>query len=194
MIRDIPGESSVRTSVAATGAAARERPRDPHASWGGTWWSIPLGLITTVGRLPAGLSLVEDSLGWEHARAIPVRGTGRTFEIRGEQDWISLCRDFPLEVTASRRHEWFRATGRDGRWVIPDWEQVAGEWDAVHLTPWCYLRWAGRVVPVDTDTASMIAGFDPGSTIWLTDVADESDGPCQDWRLDAHDDTWILTL
>ena len=75
--------------------AARERPRDPHANWSGTWWSIPHGLVHTVGQIPAGLSLVEDSLGWEQATVISIRGTARTFEIRIPDDWLSLCRAFP---------------------------------------------------------------------------------------------------
>jgi hypothetical protein len=170
--------------------AERERPHDPHANLSGTWWSIPHGLVHTVGHVPAGLSLVEDSLGWEHATAIPVRGTGRTFEVHTADDWIELCRAFPLEVTASRRHDWFRATGRDGRWVIPDWERVAGEWDAVHLTVLGYLSSATRDLQVDTDTASVIAGGDPDSTIWLTDVAREWDGQRQAWHRRPHDDTW----
>ncbi|MDV6268714.1 hypothetical protein [Rhodococcus globerulus] len=174
--------------------AARERPRDPNASWGGTWWSIPLGLVKTVGRLPAGLGLEEDGYGWKQATSIPVRGSGRTFEVRSAEDWILLCREFPLEVTASRRHVWFQATGRDGRWVIPDWERVANEWDAVHLTLLGYLSSATRVLHVDTETASVIGGWDPDTTIWLTDVAREWDGPRQDWHLDGGSDTWILTL
>lgn len=173
--------------------AVRERQREPHADCGGTWWSVPLGLIKTVGRLPAALSLVEDGFGWKRARAIPVRGAGRTFEIRSEEDWILLCREFPLEVTASRRHVWFQSTGRDGRWVVPDWERVASRWDAVHLTLSGYLSSATRALQVDTDTASMIAGWDPDTTIWLTDVAHEWDGPQQDWYLDSESDTWILT-
>lgn len=172
--------------------AARERPRDPRASWGGTWWSIPLGLITTVGHLPAALSLVEDGSGWEQARAIPVRGKGRILEIRSEKDWIYLCREFPFEVTASRRHEWFQATGRDGRWVIPNWELVANEWDAVHLTVLGYLSCATQALHVDPETASMIAGWDPDTTIWLTDAARECGGPRQDWVRDIDSGTWIL--
>jgi hypothetical protein len=151
--------------------AARERPRDPRANVSGTWWSIPHGLLHTVGQVPAALSLVEDALGWEQATTVPVRGAGRTLEIGTADDWISLCRSFPLEVTASRRHDWFRVTGRHGRWVIPDWEQVAGEWDAVHLSVLGYLTGATRPLTVDAETATVIAGWAPDSTIWLTDVA-----------------------
>ncbi|TJY64045.1 hypothetical protein E4J89_19060 [Arthrobacter sp. CAU 1506] len=101
---------------------------------------------------------MEDSLGWEQATVIPVRGTGRTFEIPIPDDWLSLCRAFPLEVTASRRDDWFRVTGRDGRWVIPDWERVAEQWDAVHLAVQGYFSSATRALHLDPDTASVIAG------------------------------------
>ncbi|PVZ54701.1 hypothetical protein C9424_15085 [Arthrobacter sp. H-02-3] len=170
--------------------AAHERPSDPRANWSGTWWSIPHGLVHTVGQVPAALGLVEDSLGWEHATAVPVRGTGRTLEVGTPDDWISLCRRFPFEVTASRRHDWFRATGRHGRWVIPDWEQVAGEWDAVHLSVLGYLSGASRALKVDAETATVIAGWAPDSTIWLTDVARASDFPRQAWHRASHGDRW----
>jgi hypothetical protein len=111
-------------------------------------------------------------------------------EIRTPADWTSLCSEFPLDVTASRRHDWFRTTGRDGRWVIPDWERVAEEWDAVHLTVLGYLSGAGRALPVSPDTATVIAGWDPDSTLWLTDVAREWEGPRQSWHRAPHDQSW----
>lgn len=169
---------------------ARERARRPRANWSGSWWSIPLGLLQTVGRLPAALDLVEDSLGWDHAVAVPVRGTGRTFEIRTAEDWIALCRAFPREVTASR-YDWFNSTGRKGRWVIPDWVRVAREWDAVHLTALGYLHGATRALHLDAETASVIAGWDPDTTIWLTAVVREADEPRQVWRRSTIDDGWI---
>lgn len=170
--------------------AARDFPLDPHANVSGAWWSIPHGLVHTVGQVPAALSLVEDSLGWADAATVPVHGAGRTLEIGTAADWISLCRRFPLEITASRRHDWFRVTGRQGRWVIPDWEHVAGEWDAVHLTVLGYLGGATRALQVDTETGTVIAGWDPDSTLWLTDVARESDGPRQTWHRAWPGDAW----
>jgi hypothetical protein len=171
--------------------AARERPSDPTANYSGTWWSIPLGLIQTVGQLPAGLNLVEDSLGWERATTVPVRGYGKVLEINTAEDWINLCREFPLEVTASRRHDWFRTTGRHGRWVIPDWEKIASQWDATHLTVLAYLNAAGRPLAVDAETATVIAGWNPDSTIWLADVARKSDGPRPTWHRNSNRDEWI---
>ncbi|KAD4060206.1 hypothetical protein GD627_03880 [Arthrobacter yangruifuii] len=169
--------------------AERDRPQDPRAAFSGTWWSAPLGLVRTAGQIPAGLSLVEDSAGLDEATVIPVSGIGRILDIRSPADWMTLCRAYPLEVTASRRHNWFQTTGRIGRWVIPDWERAAGQWDAVHLTVLGYLRSAGRALDVDAGTASVIAGWDPDSTLWLTDRAREVNGPRQVWR--RSEDTWI---
>lgn len=172
--------------------AARERPSDPTANFSGEWWSSPFGAAHSVSRVPEALDLIEDSLGWESATLIPVRGVGRTYEIRTPEDWTRLCREHPLEVTASRRHDWFRVTGRNGAWVIPDWEDVAGLWDAVHLTVAGYLSAATRELPVDAERSSMIAGWNPGTTYWLTDSLREWEGPRRRWRRNRESYSWVL--
>ena len=196
----LPREPSPALAAWASEARAEEsradaeRPRDPHAPWSGTWWSFPQGTLHTVGRIPLGLKLIEDSFREEHATVIPVRGTGRTYEIRTGEDWVSLCREHPLEVTASRRHDWFRCTGHDGRWVIPDWEKVAERWDAVHLTTLAYLTSANCPLHVDADTSTVIAGWNPDTTIWLTDAAREWEDPRQHWQRTANQETWTRTI
>jgi hypothetical protein len=70
--------------------------------------------------------------------------------------------------------------------VIPDWEKVAGEWDAAHLTVTAYLSTAGRPLELGDGTATVLAGWNPGGTIWLTDVARELPGQRQPWRRDAN--------
>jgi hypothetical protein len=196
-----PLPRSSREAVSAWARAARveeeraatERPRDPRAPWSGTWWSFPQGLLQTVGQIPAGLSLIEDAMGEEHATVIPVRGAGRTFEVTLEEDWVRLCREYPLDVTASRRHDWFRTTGREGSWVIPDWERVAEDWDAVHLPVLGYLRCAGRALRIDAERASVIAGWSPDTTIWLSDIAREWAEPRQEWRRSQDGCGWTRT-
>lgn len=173
--------------------AAQDRPDSVYANVSGNWWSFPLGLLRTTGAIPAALNLVEDSMGWQEATTIPVYAAGRTFEIRTATDWSALCRRFPLDVTASRRHDWFRTVGRDGPWVIPDWQRVANEWDAVHLTTMGYLNTAGRALDVDADTATVLAGWDPDSTLWLTDVVREAETPRQTWSRRPNDDLWSRT-
>lgn len=171
--------------------AEREGARhgtDPSVS--GAWWSIPPQLTVTSDDALIGVLGVEDDLGWTAATTVPLIGSGRTWEIDSPEDWARLCRRFPLDVTVSRGPDWQRATGRaSGRWVIPDWLAVAEHVDAVHLTVRGYLRSATRAIPVTEGgeggaSASVIAGWSPGSTLWLRDGLEPSGSTPLSWVLD----------
>lgn len=167
-----------------------QRDADPHARYSGEWWSVPAGLPSSVGVSPRGFDLVEDHLGWVVATVIPIAlDERRVLALRAAEDWAALCRAHPLDVSASRRHDWFRVTDRDGAWVLPDWQAIAAEWDAVHLPVWAYLALAGRVIPIDDERASLIAGWSPDTTFWLTEPP-RPDGPAQQWRRDDAGGAW----
>ena len=87
----------------------------------------------------------------------------------GPGAWCALTEQFPREVTLSRRHDWLRWTGFEGRWFLPDWAKVADAFDAVHLTVAGHLEASYRALLVSSG-ATCLAGFDPDETIWLTDV------------------------
>ncbi|MCP3426902.1 hypothetical protein NBM05_13020 [Rothia sp. AR01] len=184
--------------VDAEARAARETPRDPAAAPGGDWTSTPpWHCLRSTRRLsdgaPAGLYTVEDDWGCHRAEVralIPSRPV-RLYEIDGPGAWARLCREFPLAMTAEKRCNWYLTTGRDGRWVVPDWSRVAEHWDAVHLTTAAYLAAAGTAIAVDAAAASVIAGWNPDETIWLTDAASCGDD-VERWGRDAdgEDLTW----
>ncbi|GAB3566410.1 hypothetical protein GCM10027344_27720 [Spelaeicoccus albus] len=167
---------------------------DVRAAISGEWWSMPPDSLTSSTRIcghrgPVGLYLAEDSFGPEQAAATALEPGGNIYEIDSAEAFADLCRRYPLEVTASRRHDWFRVTARDGRWVIPDWRAVAEDWDAVHLTIAAYLHTAGRTVGVDGDTATVMAGWAPDATYWLTDsyrLASDHTG----WTYDDDAEIW----
>lgn len=160
--------------------AAVERAGSVEEMISGIWWSRPPHWLRSSTRLldgvPVGMRLVEDGLGWTTATATPLRVAdgARIYEVDSAAAWAGLCREFPLEVTARRRHDWFRTTGREGRWVVPDWAAVAGSYDAAHLSVAGYLEAATTAIPVTDDLASVIAGWDPDTTWWLTDAATPS--------------------
>lgn len=163
--------------------SARADAARPGAPTSGTWWSLPVQLVTTTDAfagVPCGLALVEDELGWESAAVWPTRGTGRVLEL-DEVAWGELCRRYPTDVSASRRGDWGRATGRAGAWVLPDWRAVAEDWDAVHLSIAQYLALAGRALTVDAERATLVAGWSPGATVWLRDRVDVAGEP-RAWR------------
>jgi hypothetical protein len=191
----IPGDNPTRLARwRAAEMQTNQRDRqllsaDPAANYSGHWWSIPAlsGLISTTRQLP-GLGAIkliweEDSPGETDALVWPmtVTRTPRVLEINGPGDWIDLVRHYPLDVSASRRHDWYRVTGRDGHWVIPDYAAVADDWDAVHLTVTGYLTTATRSLAVTDEAATVLAGWDPDQTWWLTDILRVA-GPAQRWH------------
>ncbi|MGH9066360.1 MAG: hypothetical protein ACRD0J_02395, partial [Acidimicrobiales bacterium] len=126
---------------------ARERPEDPSAPWSGRWWSTPgpSRLHVTTRALPAGwpvgLALAEDLQGFTEARTTHLRPRPglRVYEVTGPPAWTALVSRYPLAVTRSRRHDWWRVTGWAGDWLIPDWKAVSSDYDAVHLSVGGYL-------------------------------------------------------
>lgn len=176
--------------------AARERPRDPRANWGGSWWSTPVfaDLISTTRPLPdlgsATLVWEEDSMGFDHAEIWALNCTpgARVYEINGPDDWAALVREHPLEVTASRRHDWYRVTGRDGAWAIPDYPTIATQWDGIHVTVAGYLTGATRTIPIDEHRATLLAGWEPDQTWWLTDTLTNPAPPTRWLRDDEYGD------
>lgn len=188
--------------------------KNPFDELSGEWWSIPPdGLWTSTScwpnGTPIGIDLVEDDVGLERVRAcrVGIPAEARIREIHRPEDWADLCRRYPLDVTAQRRQVWFEATGRRGRWVIPDWSQVAEEFDGVHVSLAGYVRNAGAVVTVgngslvddssslptegntDDETASVMGGWNPDTTYWLNDVV-TGVAEVVDWRYDDEADVW----
>jgi hypothetical protein len=179
-----PGLTGAKTRLAAWRAdtladeeSAADRPADPAAAWSGDWWSAPAAsdLIATTRSLPGlgavGLALVEDTRGLASAWCWLVRSQPdvRCYEIRGPADWIALTGRYPLPVSRSRRHDWWRVTGLAGDWLIPDYAAMAADYDAVHLTVGGYLTTAGRALQAGA-ARTMLAGWNPDETYWLADV------------------------
>jgi hypothetical protein len=185
-------------------AAAADRPADVTAPLSGHWWSVPaMASLVTTTRPLEGLGSIElaweeDSFGQRRAVIWPLMTTRtpRVWEIDGPEAWVRLVDRYPLDVTNARRHDWYRTTGRVGRWRIPDWRAVADEWDAVHASVTGYLATATRALAVgDGESATVLAGCNPDQTWWLTDVlaataphpeswhsADDPSGPDVAWR------------
>ncbi|ORM27805.1 hypothetical protein BFL43_22190 [Williamsia sp. 1135] len=155
-------------------SAQRYRPSDPGAHYGGSWRSIPVftgALQTTTavsGATNVRLGLVEDWVNCDRLLIGPVSVANgpRVFEITGPAAWAELVSAYPLVTTASRRHEWYQATGEALDWFIPDWSAVAADYDGVQLTMWGYLTTPGMAIPVDAG-ATMLAGWNPDTTFWL---------------------------
>ena len=185
-----------RADTATAERQGGERPSEVRAPYSGEWWSAPclVGLPTSATVVPesgpVGLRLVEDSMGWRAASCIPIRPlrAPRVYEIARAQDWVELVARYPLDVSLSRRHDWWRATGAEGSWLIPDYAAISADYDAVHLTARAYLGAAGARLEVGT-ALTTVAGWNPDQTYWLTDCLTQS-GPPRRWTRDQGTDTW----
>lgn len=165
--------------------AARDWPWPPGSVvhqgkdtvYSGTWWSPPLGggVFTStgpVGPLPSVEAGCEpDSAGEERFEVwdVAINPGARIWNVTGPDDWGRLVARYPRDVTASRRHDWFGFTGRDGTWLLPDWSRAASDWDGVHLSIAGYISAAWLAIPAG-DAATVLAGWGPDQTLWLNDV------------------------
>ena len=92
-----------------------------------------------------------------------VAGWGRVcagYEVLGPGDWTRLVARYPLDVSKSRRHDWWRVTGCSGTWLVPDWAAVAADYDAVHLSTGGYLTTAGCAL--ETRPGCTVLAVGPG--------------------------------
>jgi len=152
-------------------------PRGDRHLYSGTWWSTPpfRSIVQTSRALPGlpavTLALMEDGPPDDAVEVfeVDVAAGAEILEVDGPRAWCELTERFPREVTLTRRHDWWRWTGWEGRWFIPDWQRVAGAFDGVHLSTAAYLGSSYRALPV-SGGATCLSGFDPDETLWLTDV------------------------
>jgi hypothetical protein len=189
-----------KASAIADERKATDRPKDPAARWSGRWWSTPAlsDLVTTTRSLTGlgatKLTLVEDSLGWKRARVWPLAPApgSRVYEISDPTAWTDLVARYPLDVSLSKRHDWWRTTGVDGPWLMPDWSAVAADYDGVHLTVPGYLATAGRYLAV-RQSGTVLAGWNPDETYWLNDVLRPGSGPSEWQSNESQPPTWVHT-
>jgi hypothetical protein len=187
-----------KASTIADERQAAERPRDPAAPWSGRWWSTPaLSDLVTTTRSITGLGalklmLVEDSIGWKRALVWPLAPASgsRIYEISEPMAWTGLVARYPLEVTLAKRHDWWRTTGVDASWLMPDWSAVAADYDGVHLTVSGYLTTAGRHLAVG-QSGTVLAGWNPDETYWLNDVLRPGAAPSGWHSTESQPPTWV---
>lgn len=175
-----PELTATADRLAAWRTAVREeeqRFKGYSSDVSGSWWSTPAHhhLPSTTRALPElgalALAFTEDRFGWTSARCHPLapRRAVRVREIDSAEDWIEMVNRYPLRVSDSRRYVWEQATGEQATWLIPSFLDLSADYDGVHLSTRGYLESAGRALRIDEVWATVLAGWAPDQTYWLTD-------------------------
>lgn len=162
----------------------RDSPRSPERPGtriGAHWWSAP-GFAELTWTTSAAGDVPAIALGHFIDTSWPFEETGltvwslqiaphaRVLEITGPAGWQALVARFPRDVTGTHDGEWRYWGGVPGPWRLPDWELVMEHYDGVHVTIGGYLASCGLALPVG-DGYTMLAGWIPGATLWMRDLA-----------------------
>jgi hypothetical protein len=190
-------EQAVRDGMRAERARNEEglrqrRPRvSPGTRIGAHWWSAPdfaelTWTTSAAGDIPAtAFGHFIDTL-WPFEEtgvtvwSLTIAPAARVLEITGPAAWQALVARFPRDVTGTHDGEWRYWGGVPGPWRLPDWELVMEHYDGVHVTAGGFLSSCGLALPVG-DGYTMLAGWIPGATLWLRDMAAVS-RPLGRWR------------
>ncbi len=175
-----------------TGAWAGNTP-PARMAWAGGWEGPPLAreIAGAVARADVGplavaraadslLAALADSVTWASYWQEPDEWDRRLCD-RAVAEALGPVAEAICRAPASgRRQDWWRATGQDADWLIPDYARLAERYDALHLTVSGYLTTAGRALPAGAGH-TVLAGWDPDQTLWLT-VAPDRVGPAIRWE------------
>jgi hypothetical protein len=193
-----PALQAIRAGLLAREALFTTLVADPAEETSGEWWSTPVlhtgseasvrpsssRRLASIGAVE--LAAEEDSYGPERAalrQLFPAATPPRVYEVHRPRDWQHLVATYPFDVSRSRRGVWWQSTGIDGAWFIPDWQAVAGDYDAIHVSVHGYLTTAGEALPVPGGH-TVLAGWNPDVTYWLSDV---TSGATEHWHRTSED-------
>jgi hypothetical protein len=183
--------SNDRFSAAAPLMGPLGGPRKPCSAWVTATWDGLWTVTTPEPELADPLvSVWEISPGPVSRWRLRVEPTARVFEVNQPTDWEHLVTTYPLaeqrwpswswelpgihqypDLAALAALDGQRAMRtRMNRFVEPDWDTVADDWDAVHLTWAGFLTTEGLIIDLGDDDIAMLRGWNSERTLWLNPV------------------------
>jgi hypothetical protein len=151
---------------------ARESATGPRPGIESGWESlpngVPWGVLDTPDSAPFVSALFNNKYRRETVSSIlHIDGDSapRTWSILGPSDWVWLCRTYPRPVHPSQKdywEDWFRQM--DGtpptEVILPDWEALRRDLDAIYLSPWGYATCEARLIR-DQGESFFLVGWEP---------------------------------
>ena len=83
------------------------------------------------------------------------------------EDWLRLVSKYPGATIRESARDTFGSS--PGGWVLPDWANVASDFDGVHISVMAYLTSAYTPYALGS-SSTILAGWNPDETLWLNPV------------------------
>ncbi|MDQ0032203.1 hypothetical protein J2S89_004063 [Arthrobacter bambusae] len=146
---------------------------------GSTWWVSPAGVLVSsrgpVLGFPCVIAAAPDDHWMKDKRdslwAVEVSGRATVFEIHGKEDWAQLVAAYPRNGQGFLTFDWGPPPSQGTNLLLPDRRRAALDWDAVHVSFAGYLAASYEPIPVDESHYTVLAGWHPDATYWLTGQA-----------------------
>lgn len=111
---------------------------------------------------------------------VTVDRTARVYEVHSAEDWAGLVTRYPKVSNSCHRLEIEHdlvICGYDAanlgawkRFLTPDWEAVAADWDGIHLSWAGYLTADGTLMVLGQGDVTMLRNWGSERTVWLSPV------------------------
>ena len=121
---------------------------------------------------------------------LDIESEARVYTVNGPTDWEQLVAAYPLARGQRPNSSWelpgpnqsgvvdelMAVDGQQvmrtklNRFVEPNWDQVADDWDAVHLTWAGFLTTEGLIIDLGHDDIAMLRNWHSERTLWLNPV------------------------
>ncbi|WP_155838627.1 hypothetical protein [Arthrobacter castelli] len=146
---------------------------------GGAWWVCPGDALTTsrgpIQGSPSVISAAPDDHWLKDDKhtlwSVRVDPEATVYEVHQRSDWVRLLQQYPYEASNIVTFDWAEDVPVGSRLLIPDWSEVARDWDGVHVSVAGYLNAAYTPLMLDTARYGLLTGWHPDATVWLTEKA-----------------------
>lgn len=138
------------------------------------WWTAPSALRTfqPLGS-ESGIIALDDADYTPRAlmvQSIQINGEPNVLPIESTGDWVALVNRWPKTRQTTENAKYI-SNKLDfivqEQYLVPNYEQVRREYDAIYLSPAAYLSTAYRDVPTGDGRFTLLSGWSPGSTYWF---------------------------
>lgn len=143
------------------------------------WWVSPGHTLTTSRGPVFGSACVVAGATDDHwllnerdsLWSVHVDGEARVFEVHSRDDWSDLVTTYPYAAPNMETFGWGDKSSTSAQLLIPNWAEVAKDWDGVHVSVAGYLNAAYTPISLRPGRYALLAGWHPDGTVWLTDKA-----------------------